>query len=188
MCCSSVLQCVVVCCSVLQCRNDGTHVHMSKVSMFWVYVCTSVLQCVVLVCCSVLQCVAVCCSVLQCVAVQESWHTHTHEQGEHVIGYVCCSVLQCVAVCCSIVLRCIAVCCSVMQYRNDGAHVHMSKVRLSFTYACCSVLQCVAVCCSVLHCVEHEIGVFLHQNSTDGHRVNSYSISIYTPIYIHTYM
>jgi len=38
----------------------------------------SVLQCVVAVCCSVLQCVAVCCSVLQCVAV-------------------CCSVLQCVA-------------------------------------------------------------------------------------------
>ena len=129
------------------------------------------------VCCSVLfWCVAVCCSVLQCVAVQESWHTHTHEQGEHVIGYVCCSVLQCVAVCCSIVLRCIAVCCSVMQYRNDGAHVHMSKVRLSFTATHCNtlqhtathcntlqhrseiiihvcVLQCAAVCCSVLQCV-----------------------------------
>jgi len=41
-----VLQCVVVCCSVLQCVQCGTAV-----------------------CCSVLQCVAVCCSVLQCVAV-----------------------------------------------------------------------------------------------------------------------
>ena len=77
-----VLQCVAVCCSVLQ-------------------VYCSVLQCVaesktfscdasqiasLLVCCPhplVLQCVAVCCSVLQRVAV-------------------CCSVLQCVAVCCSV--------------------------------------------------------------------------------------
>jgi len=51
-----VLQCVAVCCSVLQC------VALS--------VCCSVLQCLA-VCCivSVLQCVAVCCSVLQCVAV-----------------------------------------------------------------------------------------------------------------------
>jgi len=40
--------------------------------------CVAVLlQCVVAVCCSVLQCIAVCCSVLKCVAV-------------------CCSVLQCV--------------------------------------------------------------------------------------------
>ena len=33
-----------------------------------VYVCCSVLHCVV-VCCSVLQCTTVCCSVLQCAAV-----------------------------------------------------------------------------------------------------------------------
>jgi len=46
------VQCVAVCCNVLQ----------------YVAVCCSVLQCVA-VCCSVLQCVAVCCSVLQCVAV-----------------------------------------------------------------------------------------------------------------------
>jgi len=48
----SQVQCVAVCCSVLQ---RGA-------------VCCSVLQCVA-VCWSVLQCVAVCCSVLQCVAV-----------------------------------------------------------------------------------------------------------------------
>jgi len=82
-----VLQCVVVCCSVLQCvavcyiqcvavccsaryASDWRACHC-------VAVCCSVLHSV---CCSVLQCVAVWCSVLQCVAV-------------------CCSVLQCVAVC-----------------------------------------------------------------------------------------
>ena len=69
-----MLQCVAVCCSVLQC--------------FPLSLCCSVLQCVAL-CCSVLQCVAVrysalecvgvCCSVLHCVAV-------------------CCSVLSYVAV------------------------------------------------------------------------------------------
>jgi len=51
-----VMQCVAVCCSVLQC------------ALQCVAVCCNVLQCVA-VCCSVLQCVAVCCSVRQCVAV-----------------------------------------------------------------------------------------------------------------------
>jgi len=85
----SVLQCVAVCCSVLQCVAD------------------SVLQCVA-VCCGVLRCVAVCCSVLSsaadsCVA-----------EGVLRCVAVCFSVLQCVAVCCS-VLQCVAVCCSVLQ-------------------------------------------------------------------------
>ena len=60
------------------------------------------LQCVVVVCCSVLQCVAVCCSMLQYVAV-------------------CCSMLQYVAVCCS-VLQCVAVCCSVTSVGLVEAH------------------------------------------------------------------
>ena len=84
------VECVAVCCSVLQCLA----------------VSCSVLQCVV-VCYNVVQCVAVCCvwgsehfpimccSVLQCVAV---WH----------------SVLQCVAVCGS-ALQCVAVCCSALH-------------------------------------------------------------------------
>ena len=46
----SVLQCVAVCCSVLQCVLQR------------VAVCCSVLQCVA-VCCSVLQCDILCCSV-----------------------------------------------------------------------------------------------------------------------------
>jgi len=54
-----VLQCVAVCCSVLQCVDCHNFHH----------VFTGVPDLCVAVCCSVLQCVAVCCSVLQCVAV-----------------------------------------------------------------------------------------------------------------------
>ena len=77
------------------------------------------------VCCNVLQCVVICCSVLQCVAV---WCRVVQCVA------VCCSMLQCVSVYCS-VLQCVVVCCSELQ-------------------VCCSVLQCVAgvlqyvaVCC-----------------------------------------
>ena len=73
----SKLQCVAVCCSVLQ------------------YVAVSVLQCVA-VCCSALQCVAV--SVLQCAAVFE---LHTRVIYLHrmcACGAVCCG--QHVAACC----------------------------------------------------------------------------------------
>jgi len=107
------LQCVAVCCSVVQCGA----------------VCCTVLQCVAVycialdddtneedeVCCSALHCGAVCCSVVQCVAL-------------------CCSVLQCVAVCCSVlhcvgwryepggrsVLQCVALWCSVLQFAIVG--------------------------------------------------------------------
>ena len=54
----------------------------------------------VYVCCSVLHCVVVCCSLLQCTTCV----------------VVCCSVLQCAAVCCSL-LQCAAVCCSVLLYQ-----------------------------------------------------------------------
>ena len=74
-----VVQCVAVCCSVLQfvavCTLGNTLQHTATHFRF-------VLQ-FVAVCCRVLPFVAVCCSVLQCVVV-------------------CCSVLQCVAVCCSV--------------------------------------------------------------------------------------
>jgi len=117
--CCSVLQCVqcvAVCCSVLQ--HDVVHY--------------SALLCVCTHCtgaraakgdlfarsyppwwCSVLQCVAVCCSVLQCVAVR------------------CCALL-CVAVRC-----CVSQCvCSVLQ---------CVVVRLQYVAVRCCVLQCVAV-------------------------------------------
>ena len=52
------MQCVAVCCSVLQC------VAVASVDVFDCEVQCSVSQCAA-VCCSVLQCVAVCFSVLQ---------------------------------------------------------------------------------------------------------------------------
>jgi len=67
-----VLQCVAVCCSVMQLtplRSCASLFPRSCV-LQCVAVCCSVLQCVdVAVCCSVLMCVAVYCSVLQCVAM-----------------------------------------------------------------------------------------------------------------------
>ena len=72
-----MLQCVAVCCSVLQRAFCSV---LSRVLPQTRQLHISVLQCVV-VRCSVLQFVAVCCNVLQYV----------------VVGY---SVLQCVAVCC----------------------------------------------------------------------------------------
>ena len=61
--CCSVLQCVAVCYSVLQCYYNNLHTfsffHISRV----ICMSESVL------CHSVLQCVAVCCGVLQCIAV-----------------------------------------------------------------------------------------------------------------------
>jgi len=68
---AGAVQCVAVCCSVLQCVAA---VWPGRGRQMW----CSVLQCeCVAVCCSVLQCVAVCCSmagsgqadVVQCVAV-----------------------------------------------------------------------------------------------------------------------
>ena len=86
----SVLQCVVVrcsvlqvCCSILQCVAVRQKFDTFLIrQIVWKYTLPIQIPCLA-VCCSVLQCVAVCCSVLQCVAVR-------------------CSVLQCVAVCCSV--------------------------------------------------------------------------------------
>jgi len=58
----NVLQCVAMCCSVLQ-WYEGIMIGVVNGSDP-----RPVLQCVA-VCCSVLQCVAVCCNVLQCVAM-----------------------------------------------------------------------------------------------------------------------
>ena len=73
----------------------------------------SALQCDA-VCCSVLQCVTMCFSVLQCVAVRRS-----------VLQCVpvCCSTLQCVAVRCS-TLQCVAVCCKVLQRVHQSTRLN----------------------------------------------------------------
>jgi len=130
------LQCVAVCCSVLQC-----------VAVFDVC-CSVILETVlaqtrrvadasekmqrVAVCCSVLQCVAVCCSVLQSVAVSYS-RLCSRELVASPMRVGGCSLLQYVTLCCN-ALQCVAICCSVLQ---------CGAVRRS-------VLPCVAVCCNVL--------------------------------------
>jgi len=162
-----VLQCVAVCCSVLQ----------------WTAVDCSVLQCVASCCAvwppdppppGVLQCVAACCSGLQCVAFYcEVWPPDSPRPDVLQCVVLCCSVLQCdecvtlfwihldyssliqpfIIVLSWLNMKaleqtathckapggggCVAVCCSVLQC----------------VAVCCSVLQCVAVCCSVLQCV-----------------------------------
>jgi len=73
-----VLQCVAMCCSVVQC---GAVRHASFVEGHagrWLLLRCVVLRCVA-VYCSVLHCFALCCTVLQCVAM-------------------CCTVVQCDAV------------------------------------------------------------------------------------------
>ena len=89
---SHLVDCVAVCCSVLQCvavyRWPLFVCHHKWLGLsHWV-------ECVA-VCCNMLQCVAVCCMVLQGVKVR-------------------CSVLQCVAVSCS-VLQCVSMRCSALQ-------------------------------------------------------------------------
>jgi len=62
------VKCVAVCCSMLQCRPQRCAISPGLDSSSSASYHTSVLQCVA-ACCTVLQCVALCCSVLQCVAV-----------------------------------------------------------------------------------------------------------------------
>jgi len=116
------MQCVAVCCSVLQL---GALFFPSTYSLHLTTLPTnqSATPCV-------LQCGAVCCSVVQCFAVncKVFFYAQLFLMGTAALYRVCstgCSVLQCVAVCCN-VLQCVAV--------------------------CCGVLQCVAVCCNGLLC------------------------------------
>ena len=72
-----MLQCVAVCCSVLQCVQHRS----TSISLTAPYVgCSALMQCVAA--CVLMQCVAVCCSVLQCVAVCCS------------VGAKCCLAMQ----------------------------------------------------------------------------------------------
>jgi len=104
------MQCVAVCCSVLQCVavrwSFGT---VTTVTSIFLWAC-SVLQCVA-VCCRLLQCVAVCCSELHCVAV--CWSVGTANTMNTIFLWVC-NMLQGVAAYCNVLQR-IALCCSVLQ-------------------------------------------------------------------------
>jgi len=97
-----MLQCVAVCCSVLQCilslkADVQTYNDVAKIFRC-VAVCCSVLQRVA-VCCSVLQCVAVCCSAC-CLSKLMFRVIITVPRFSGVLQrvVVCCSVLQCFAV------------------------------------------------------------------------------------------
>jgi len=112
-----VLQCVAVCCSVLQCVADPcVYTYRRAFGQRATRGMANV------ACCSVLQCVAVCCSAMQIyvykgteepkgrpmvLQMQQAEHPHTAE-APVVLQYVavCCSALQCVAVCCS-TLQCV---------------------------------------------------------------------------------
>ena len=74
-----VLQCVAVCCNVLQC----VQVHTIQALLFFAVV---------------LQCVSVCCKVLQCVQVHTTQALLSFALVLQCVA-VCCSVLYCVAVC-----------------------------------------------------------------------------------------
>ena len=140
-----VLQCVAVCCSVLQCRASRSFYKTLSLRA-----CYNMLQGVA-GCCRVLQVVAGCCRVLQC-GTFLSLHNS-----------LAMYVLQCVAH--------FAACCSVLQrsdlfsLRNSLAmrtrvctrmcvrvRVHARTLPLIMNWqvcVCCSVLQCVTVCCSM---------------------------------------
>jgi len=152
-CWGTVLQCVAVCCSVLQ----SCVVVSYKTSRLQEFPET-----IEVLCCSVLQCVAVCCSVLQCVAVCYC---------AVYCAAVCCSVLQCVAVCCS-VLQCVAVCCRLQRFpesiempfpEREGCmytqvlhHTATHCNTLQHTAAHCNTLQHTATHCNTLqHTATH---------------------------------
>ena len=123
----NVVQCVAVCCSVLQHMNTS---HVARLLEAVTYVQCGAVRCSALpcvaMCCRVSQCVAVCRSVSQCVAVCRSVLRHM-DTGGKIPGVVCCIEfayvtrlleaiphVQCVAVCCS-VLQSIGTCCSVLH-------------------------------------------------------------------------
>jgi len=91
---SSVLHCIALCCTVLQCGRA----EVSPYPTAGVLQCVAVCRSICLVCCNVLHCVALYCRV--------------DEQKPLLIQLqVCCSVLQYM----SSVLQCIALCCTVLQ-------------------------------------------------------------------------
>ena len=127
----SMLQRVVLCCSVWQC------VAVRGCLLLCVAMCGSVLQCVAY---------AALCACLDCVYAYFFYFFNFFFRRDLAIeGAVCCNVLQCVAECRS-VLQCVAVCCSVLQCT-------WSRVYTSCTYVVTSIIiwiaMYVAVCVAV---------------------------------------
>ena len=154
-----MLQCVAVCCSLLQCF------------MIQFAVCLSLLPQSEEECrhgrlcrCSVLQCVAVCCSVccslLQSIAVYCSLLQYRCHVLQRFFLIPCvavrCSEVNRVADCCSVLYRGV-VCCGVPFFTapigGSMAAWQVVLVLLLCVAVCCSLLQSVSFCCSVWQCV-----------------------------------
>jgi len=88
------LQCVAVCCSVLQGVAGCCRVLLRIIVYAHIYAYA--------VRCSELQCIAMCCSVLQCVVPRERVCIYIYICMSLQHAAVCCSVLQCIAVRCGV--------------------------------------------------------------------------------------
>ena len=134
--CCSVLQSVAVCWSTLKCEVRCI-VHRAGVRLLQC-VAVYLLQCVA-VCCSVLQCAAKCCSVLRS-SVENGYTADFWDDFE--------ALKQCSWIAATVSVNHCNKVCSSRKYESVG-----QIGRHRGAAVCCSVLQCVAVCCSVLQCV-----------------------------------
>ena len=147
------LQCVAVCCCVLQSlASENRDLHdQAASSCSCVAVCCSVLRRITifmirfLSVAVVLQCFAVCGSLWQCVGVCCS----------HLLLRIAIFMIRLLPV--AVVLQCVAVCCSVLQCVAENHDLHYQiHFCCSCVAVCGSVRQCVSVSCSVLQSLASE--------------------------------
>jgi len=178
---TSVLQCVAVCCSVLQCDMTYSYVtHDWFICMTW-HVHLGDMQGVAGVRLLYSMCDKSYSYVRHNTFVYGTWCIDmcVTRKASPAMAFafapwmrtwytcvaVCSSVLQCVAVCCR-VLPCVAVCCSVAKWLLCNRSLDTDLIHL-----CCSVLhflQCVAVCCSVV-----DVGMWLILHSLLKYRLDT---------------
>ena len=171
----SGLQCLVVCCSVLQRGENSVSQSVQVCCSIWQRVVAygSVLQCVAVCCegqCSASRHIQACCSIWQCVEVFYARRGSWINCYGHVA--VCCNVLQMnnyvyrnVSVPITDTPRsalCVSVCCSVLQSvlvaitdlprsplfsRTDNCFQTLGSRSFTICELLREQLQCVAVCC-----------------------------------------
>jgi len=163
-----LLQCVAVCCNVLQCvaRCLAPCARLSNCQT------RRIIRRLYPVCYSVLPCVAMCCTLLcalcaECVCVLFTLLCRIVHAIRHLF-LVCCSLLHAV---CDSVLQWVGACCA----QPCTVCAELCTLSDIFSFLCCSVvrcvavLQCVAVCWIVLslavHCVQN---CAYHQTSLLG--------------------
>ena len=156
-----VLQCVAVCCSVLQCGQHVTSQIRIRINVYTSIPfvlkepCCNILQ-YVAVCCSMLQYVAVCCSIWLCgqyVTLQVWIYITIHTSIPFILKESCCSMFQYVPVCCSVVNA------SHHKYEFTWMNTRLSHLSWRNRLAVyCSVLQYFAACCSVVNTSHRKYG------------------------------